>query len=72
MKIKPLGWVFDATGETCCLSFTMNAKMDADDVMWTNYITTDGKNVFFRGTMIKDCPYCGKKIELEKVEGVGF
>jgi hypothetical protein len=26
----------------------------------------DGKNVFFRGMKITNCPFCGKKIELTR------
>lgn len=62
MKIRPSGWEFVPTTEFCCTGF----RFDANDVTWTRRITTDGKDVFFEGNKISYCPYCGKKIELEK------
>ena len=64
MQIKPSGWQFVPIGEFCCYSFKRSAISDGWEI--TLPITTDGKDVFFEGKKISYCPYCGKKIELEK------
>ena len=59
MKIKPRTWVF--AGDFCCREFKSRVKYDP-----SSSISTDGEKVFFDGTKIINCPYCGTKIVLEK------
>ena len=65
MKIQPSGWQFVPTGEFCCYAFKRNV-LDGDGFTIMPHIITDGKDVFLGGSKIYYCPYCGKKIELEK------
>lgn len=61
MQIKPRSWTF-VLQTVCCFAF----RSVADDSYEIPEITTDGKKVFFRGSAISHCPFCGKKIELER------
>ena len=67
MRIKPLSieWDFDRFGDFCCKRFKLNSTMCFTSSS-TPIICTDGENVFFNHKKISYCPYCGKKIELEK------
>ena len=64
MQVRPKGWEFVPTGEYCCYSFKQNIVGEV--YISVRPITTDGKDVFFEGNKISYCPYCGKKIVLEK------
>ena len=67
MQVRPKGWEFDPIGEFCCYSFKMNViNSDGLQPIIIQPIFTDGKDVYFEGKKISYCPYCGKKIELEK------
>ena len=57
MKIKPRTWEF--VGDFCCWEFQRRAELYPS-------VTTDGKDVYFGATVVTACPYCGKKIVLEK------
>lgn len=63
MQIKPLGWEFVPTTEFCCDAF----KISAIDYGYKIIITTDGNDVFLEKTKISYCPFCGKKIIIERV-----
>ncbi len=62
MKIKPRTWAF--VGDFCCWEFQWRAER-AEYGTYPS-ISTDGKDVFFGGTAITNCPFCGTKIVLEK------
>ena len=64
MQIKPGSW--DFAGDFCCWEFQRRAQRDEYGTYPT--ISTDGVKVFFGGATITNCPFCGKKIELEKVQ----
>ncbi len=63
MKIQPSHWEFIA-GDFCCYAF--QEDVFGDGYIYSGAITTDGKKVFFKGKQIEFCPYCGKKIVLER------
>lgn len=66
MYIKPIGWEFTAS-DFCCANFKIHAFTDgADSPDFT--ISRSGVTVLYRGNGIAYCPYCGKKIELKKVD----
>jgi hypothetical protein len=68
MKIKPISisWEFDKfNGDFCCKQFKLNSTMSYTSCSMP-IIYTDGETVFFKHKKISHCPYCGKKIELEK------
>ena len=62
MKIKPRTW--DFAGDFCCWEFQRHAERN--EYIAHPSIFTDGKKVFFGGTEITNCPFCGTKIVLEK------
>jgi hypothetical protein len=61
MKVSPKTWEF--AGDYCCWDFQ---ERTIDDGYSTPSIFTDGEKVFFGGATIKNCPFCGKKIELRR------
>ena len=60
MKIKPTGWEVSGT-DFCCQRFKQHAQKG-------NGITvgSDGHTVYLNGIPIDNCPFCGKKITLER------
>ena len=62
MKIKPRTWEF--VGDFCCWEFQWRAE--SEEYGPSPPISTNGEKVFFGGTSITNCPFCGKKIVLEK------
>ena len=65
MKIRPvsISWEFD--GDFCCKQFKLNSTMSYTSSSMP-IIYSDGESVFFNHKKIFYCPYCGKKIEVEK------
>ena len=65
MKIRPvsISWEFD--GDFCCKQFELNSTMSYTSSSMS-IIYSDGESVFFNHKEIFYCPYCGKKIEVEK------
>lgn len=63
MRIKPRTWVF--VGDFCCREFQWRAE--SGECGPFVHIFTDGKKVVFGGITITNCPFCGKKIVLDKV-----
>ena len=66
MYIKPFGWRFTAD-DFCCPEFKTHAFVEGFDKPDLT-VSRDGVSVLYRGTVIDYCPFCGKKIELEKVQ----
>ena len=64
MKIKCTRWEFDGASDFCCEEFKQYAFSD----LFTPDITIShsGTIASFKGVAIKSCPFCGKKIELER------
>ena len=67
MYIKPFGWRFTAD-DFCCPEFKAHASVDEFVDKPDLTISWNGASVLYRGTAIDYCPFCGKKIELEKVQ----
>jgi hypothetical protein len=63
MKIKPRTWDFST--DFCCYEFSLHATDDNSSPAEVD-IYTNGKKVSFRGVEITNCPFCGKKITLER------
>jgi hypothetical protein len=61
--LKSVGWVFYKKGGYCCGRFGTRTE-DREYPHMT--IFTDGTQVFFDGHVIDFCPFCGKKIEIER------
>lgn len=64
MKVEPTEWKFHSKEDMCCSNFRIHAF---DDMGMIPGLTTNGTLVFFNNTAITHCPFCGKKIELERV-----
>ena len=66
MQIKPTGWEF--TGAVfCCDAFKVFASTEgcgSPDFK----LSKNGDSVIYNGVVIGYCPFCGKEIELKKVD----
>ena len=60
LKLTSVSWEFN--GNFCCKRFRFYSVS-------VPIVFTDGKDIFFNGNKISYCPYCGKKIVLEKEVG---
>lgn len=67
MHIKPIEWTFTGA-DFCCPEFKAHASVDEFVDKPDLTISWNGASVLYRGTAIDYCPFCGKKIELEKVQ----
>ena len=66
MHVKPIGWEF-TPADFCCPEFRSHAFVEGYDSPELT-VSRNGVSVLYRGTVIDYCPFCGKKIELEKVQ----
>jgi hypothetical protein len=64
MKIRPVKWTF--TGDYCCQTFK-NHTQKVDDEDPDIILSGGGLTIYFRGIEIDNCPFCGKKITLERM-----
>ena len=65
MRIKPTGWEFSGT-DFCCAKFKMRTSAEGYDTPDIT-VSNAGTTVFYKGYAIDYCPFCGTRIELEKV-----
>ena len=66
MKIKPVNW--EIIGDYCCNSFKVRVEQDSyEGAFKIPDFSTDGKKVHFKNETIEFCPFCGKKIFIERV-----
>jgi hypothetical protein len=65
MRITSFHWEFDALTDFCCEEFKMHAMFNvtgSPDIV----VSKHGDGVSFKDVAIRNCPFCGKKITLEK------
>ena len=70
MQIKPIGWEFTGA-DFCCNAFKVHASrhLFADGYVTPDFkLSKNGDSVIYNGVVIGYCPFCGKEIELKKVD----
>lgn len=68
LYIKPSNWEADMMKtEFCCYQFKYHLLFNEDGSPPDILIDTEGKTVRFRSIIIKFCPFCGAKIDIERM-----
>jgi len=68
IKLTPVEWEIDSSSDFCCWEFKKSIIYDPyDPAKLSFHISKDGNKLLWNGKEISYCPFCGQKIEIEKI-----